>query len=739
MTKNKIILSLFLAFTISVVYPQALTLKKANAHFGKLEYKDAAQLYVSALSKDPNLNLAVHNLATCYLKLNDIKNAEKWYAKAVTLNDAKPNEYLEFAEILKQNSKYEESKKWFDKYSSATGNTKRSNRLYESNEELKDYYTDSASFEITLAKELSSAGSDFSPYYYKDGLLYVSERDHDKFSTSEFLWDKSHYLDLYYSEFDNKAKPSFKKESPFHSKLNTKYHEGPLAMNKEQTFMVFTRNNYFQNKVRLSNDGVNKLKLFYNELNNGKWSSAKDFPYNNDQYSCGHPALTADGKTMYFVSDMPGGIGGTDIWKSSFTNSTWTKPVNLGEKINTEGNEMFPTLIKDSVFYFASNGLGGLGGLDVFSVPYNNGSFSTPKNIGYPINSNMDDFGLIFSPENESGFFSSNRPNKDGGSDDIYSFKTKGYYLTILLIDENTKLPLSKGVVTYTLSNKTYAIVTDDMGKYKIKVRPETDYNLASLYPKYSNATSTISTKGSSAKKNLDLVIPMRPMEYKLIATVTDAKTKQFINEAEIKILDDLNNKTVFINEKTNVQGSVTKMLLGKTKGDKIKFEIILKKENYLSKTEIFEIELANEPTIQIPINLLALDPISIGTIVGKLIDIKPIYFDLDKSLIRPDAAIELDKMVTVLMENPTIVIELGSHTDCRASASYNMSLSDRRAKASAAYIISKGIDKKRVFGKGYGESKLMNKCACEGKVEVPCSEEEHQLNRRTEFKIVKM
>ena len=180
-------------------------------------------------------------------------------------------------------------------------------------------------------------------------------------------------------------------------------------------------------------------------------------------------------------------------------------------------------------------------------------------------------------------------------------------------------------------------------------------------------------------------------------------------------------------------------MLSGKIKGDKIKFEIFLNKEKYLAKTEKFDVVLDNDPIIQIPVELLQLNPISVGTEIGKLVDIKPIYFDLDKAIIRVDAASELDKMVTVMKENPAIVIELGSHNDCRASASYNKNLSSKRAKASAAYIISKGIDKKRIFGKGYGESKLINDCACEGKKESSCAEEEHQLNRRTEFKIVKM
>jgi outer membrane protein OmpA-like peptidoglycan-associated protein len=259
------------------------------------------------------------------------------------------------------------------------------------------------------------------------------------------------------------------------------------------------------------------------------------------------------------------------------------------------------------------------------------------------------------------------------------------------------------------------------------------------MYPKYIDARSQISVKDKNAKKNLELLIPMSLTDYKLIATVTDSKTKKYISGVSIKLFDVITDRSVFIDGKTDEQGSVSKMLSGKTIGDKIKFEITLKKEKYLSKTEYFEIVLGDEPIIQIPLKLLEIDEVSVGTDIGKIIDINPIYFDLDKAIIRGDAAKELDKMVKVMQENPLIIVELGSHTDCRATAKYNLNLSDRRAKASAAYIISKGIDKKRIYGKGYGESKLINNCACEGSIASPCSEEEHQLNRRTEFRIVKM
>ncbi len=718
------------------VFAQGMALQKANKHYDSYEYKDAADFYELALKKEENVN-ATRNLAYCYWKLNDMKQAEKWLAKAVGLKDAKAEDYLYYAQTLESNKKYEQAKKWFDKYNSVSVNDKRGKRFSESLSNLNEFYVDSGNYKVVFVKGLNTGGSDFSPVFYKNGITYVSERNHDKFSTSSFQWDQSHYLDLYYAEFEDKDFILFKKEEPLNKKLNTKYHEGPFAMNRDQTFMVFTRNNYYQKKVALSNDGVNKLMLFYNEYKDDKWMAEENFPYNNDNYSCGHPALTADGKTMYFVSDMPGSLGGTDIWISRLENSKWTKPENAGPVINTEGNEMFPTLIKDSVLYFASNGQGGLGGLDVFAIPFNSGKLGTVKNIGAPINSSRDDFGIIYDPKTETGYFSSNRENKDGGSDDIYFFKVTGYFIDGIVIDEVTKEPISSSTVKVKDSNgKLIEIATDSEGRFRIKSQANTYYGFVSSHKKYLNGNSSISSKGANAKKNLNVIIPMNRLHYRLVALVHDNKTKALLPEVNIALHDKILNEEIFVSGKTNQQGSITKMLIEKSKGDKIDFRIELEKHGYLKKSDAFELVLGDDSIIKIP---LGLDEVALGVDIGKLININPIYFDLDKSKIRPDAAIELDKIVTAMKDNPSIVIELGSHTDCRATARYNMNLSDKRAKSSATYIISKGIGKTRIYGKGYGESKLVNGCACEGPVKPSCSEEEHQMNRRTEFKIVKI
>lgn len=402
------------------IHSQSLAIQRANKHYSNLEYKDAAEYYESALKKDANNESATRNLAYCYLKLNNMPMAEYWFNKVVKSTVTTPDDILNYAETLEENNKYAEAKIWFEKYNKMVGSDKRGKNYLETLSHLNNYYSDSANYKVRPVSFLNTSAAEFSPCFYNNGLLYVTERNKDKFSTSSFMWDKSHFLDLYFSEIDSSGNVIEGKSDQFSNKLNTKYHEGPVALNKEQNFIVFTRNNYFHHKVTLSKDGVNKLMLFYSQFKDGKWQSPENFPFNNNNYSCGHPALNCTGKIMFFASDMPGSIGGTDIWFSKFENGIWTEPINAGKNINTEGNELFPTIVNDSIFYYASNGLGGLGGLDIFSTAFNNGNLGSPKNMGYPINSTHDDFSLIYNPQSETGYFSSGRENKNGGNDDIY-------------------------------------------------------------------------------------------------------------------------------------------------------------------------------------------------------------------------------------------------------------------------------------------------------------------------------
>lgn len=503
--------------------------------------------------------------------------------------------------------------------------------------------------------------------------------------------------------------------------------------------MIFTRDNYYKGKLKASKNGTTKLNLYYAERDSvsDQWGDPQPLPFNNDEYSVGHPAISEDGLTLYFVSDMPGGKGGTDIYKSEMKDGNWGEPVNLGEPINTEGNEMFPFLNHDEELFFASNGQPGLGGLDIYVIDV----IKNKKviNLGAPINSNLDDFGLII--DKKEGYFSSNR---DGGKnhDDIYSFTAERPFLTNYLAsgtvyDKTSKAILDNAVVklydeggnlldsTYSDKNGKYAFTVDTGKKYSIKADKE-DYFPTEL------SFKTLNSEEGLWENDLYL---NSDYGFQLIGEVVLKGTEEAVPGVQVKITDNFTGKDILTAQTDNAGGFVNP-LEDKKPGDRVSYQIQLQKDGYLGKNFVFN-HLLKEPG---PIYLkefvdLSMDKIEVGTDIGKLVDLKPIYFDLGKSNIRKDAALELDKVVKVMKENPTLQIELGAHTDSRGSAVSNEKLSDKRAKASAAYIISQGIDASRITGKGYGESQLINECA-DG---VKCSEEQHQNNRRTEFKVVKM
>jgi outer membrane protein OmpA-like peptidoglycan-associated protein len=439
---------------------------------------------------------------------------------------------------------------------------------------------------------------------------------------------------------------------------------------------------------------------------------------------------------MYFVSDMPGGLGQTDLYLSENVNGQWQKPENLGQAINTEGREMFPYVHEDGTLFFSTDGRAGLGGLDLyFTVPAMDAYFE-PQSLGYPINSNYDDFGFALNDDVKTGYFSSNRAGGKG-KDDIYFFRSKeplmGVTLSGIVYDESNKELVPNATVYLLDKNKLVIDSTKVNAKaeYSFVINdPSKEYFVGAKEPvKYYDRLIPVGKLQTGDNKKEIGLFP----KYKLIDQITDAKTNTGIEGVKTTFIDKATNQPKTYT--TDATGTFTDIIKGKKPGDKLQFSIKYEKEGYVTVEKEYNITLDMNTVIDLKEKLQKLE---IGADIAKIIQINPIYFDLAKSNIRPDAAKELDKIVKVMQENPTMTIELGSHTDCRSSKAYNMSLSDKRAKASAAYIVSKGITKNRIVGKGYGESKLINGCECEGKVVSTCSEEEHQANRRTEFLITK-
>jgi len=716
--------------------------RHADSLFDNYLYTDAIRSYEAIHKKDAHV---WRRLAESYKLTGDNKQSEKYYTLLISSGKATAADRLQYTQVLKMNGKYEEAIQQMSTYDQQVSGDKRVVSHTIKPDYYKELLTDNGQFAISSLKN-NSVESDFSATYYKDRIVFVSTRHRAAAVEYNYNWNKKNFLNLYTAQPKKGSKNRWKKIRYLKAKgkLNKRFHEGPATFNASGDLMILTRNRYTSRK-ELNSGKERVLELWYSTKNKkGKWGAPQPMVFNNKEYSVGHPALTPDGKTLYFVSDMPGGRGETDIYISTMQNDgTWSAPVNAGENVNTEGKEMFPFYHHKGMLFFASDGHAGLGGLDVFIAGVSNGKTGKPKNVGAPVNTSADDFAFVLDSAMTRGYFSSNREGGKG-SDDIYTYDLlKPFKLTKKLEgytrERNTLQPLSGvAVKLYDKSGNVIAETNADAnGYYSFETEPDAEYRLEGTQPDYTGDSKQVAMTGDEQTVQQDLLLEKIP-NISLSIFVSDLKSGAPISGAKITLREKATGKETVI--LTDASGSWKQGLEGKKINDQLSYSITVEKEGYLSKMADFNHTIVREGEIKVHENLdLRLGRLEIGGDIGKLIDIRPIYFDLGKYAIRKDAAVELDKIVSIMQQYPGLVIELGSHTDCRGSIASNERLSDKRAKSSAAYIIGKGISKDRIYGKGYGESKLVNGCGCEGTQKSTCSEEEHQQNRRTEFIIVKM
>jgi len=685
--------------------------KTAKSDYESLKYGPAIRALELVLKVHPEYTQAVAMLADSYRNIQDYKDAVIWYGKLTSIPNItiKPEWALHYAEVLANVGQYKKSGEWYTKYSAMDKKDNRADgfaKLYAGN--MAELYVHQNEWKIQYLN-MNTAASEFSPTYYKNGLMFTSNRKGKGIGSHVFEWDETPFTDLYYiknlSEIKGinldsirevlriRLKDSGKKlykendddtyptsndtkivgsyiikmlkdtvgdylstlidVEPMPGKINSTYHDGPTAMLPDGS-ILFNRNNYYHGKYAKSNEGINKLKLFTAKAPD--YTDIDPFPYNNDQYSVGHPTLNKAGTLLIFASDMPGGSGASDLYysKRATVKDAWGKPVNMGKEINTEGNELFPTLYQDSILYFSTNGRPGFGGLDIFKVTLNGTQpINKPTNIGAPVNSSVDDFGLIRSEDGTSGFFSSNRK----GSDDIYGFTYHPFRIRLkgLVVDADSGQPLSNSMVAVKPEGKSF-FQTGVAGTFDRPLATDINYTITATKDDYSGTDGVVSTKGITSDTTLTIVLKLRAkVELKAIAQTKIAPTPVIIKQLDCDTL-------------------------------------------------------------------------------RKLVAVKKIYWDLDKSFVRPDAEPELQYLMAVLSTHPELDVTLASHCDSRASGPYNIALSMRRSVSAKAYLLAHGVDVKRIKIEYYGKSRLTNKCA-DG---VPCSEADQQLNRRTEFILTK-
>lgn len=619
---------------------------RAKQKYDGYNYSEAIPMYLELVDVKKPLMADIEKLAYSYYKINDYEAAENWFSRLVSYPESSTENLVTYGLVLKSALKYKEAKKVFETYLGKTGDNKKvANDLMGCDSAIVWLASPTAHL-IHNEPLVNTSLSEFSVFPFTNKIFYTGEPDAGVYKRV-YGRTGNPFLRIYTADRAANGTLSFPliDRSVYN---NADYHVGPVISNKAGNTLFVSRTYMGKKDAEVEIKGkrkfrTNNIELYIYTANHGEWEE-KPFPYNNvKEYSLGHACLSNDEQTLYFTSNMPGGIGGTDIWYcEKQTDNTWGKPQNAGNGINTEGDEMFPEMGTDGILYYSSDGLPGMGGLDIFAAQGSGKHWNKPLNMHYPINSAADDFAFVnLSPPGStavSGYLSSNRTGGKGG-DDIYSFNLEKPKIILALkgktFDKSTGTLLPLTNVTLITSNRTVVAkqLTADPAKFFFLLDKNTEYTVLGQKVKYYSDSARISTMG-------------------------------------------------------------------------------------ITKSDTLEVNLFLKPLF----------------VVGTKIEIRDIHYDFDKANIRADAAKILDETVRMMRDNPTLEIEMGSHTDSRGIDIYNLDLSQRRAQSVINYLASRGIARSRMTAKGYGETELLNRC----KNGIKCSPAEHQANRRTEFKIIK-
>jgi peptidoglycan-associated lipoprotein len=632
-------------------YGQSAKIKKAYEEFNAGHYSSAADMlrsaYRTANGKEEQAEV-LFKMGECYRLINDPARAESWYVKAVAKGYQDPVIHLHLGEVKKMTQKYADAKEEFKKYKEKAPGDRRADDGIKSCDIALSWIESGNGYLVENMKFFNSRQNDFSPAYAADDyatVYFTSSRDAATGKNVNAVTGEK-FSDIFMSKVDRKN--VWSQPVPIEGDINTEFDEGMCSFTPDFTAMYFTR-------CRNSTNNAWGCQILSAQLVNGKWTREKVVEIAGDSVVIAHPAIAPDELTLYFVSDMPGGQGGKDVWKVTRGSSTdnWGKPENLGATINTSNDEMFPYVHPDGTLYFSSNGHVGLGGLDIFKARDENGQW-TVENMGYPVNSPADDFGITFQSETERGFFSSSRTTR--GDDDIYAFSLPPLAFTLVGVvkDEKTEQPLPGSNVKIISSDGiTNEMPAGNDGSFKVTLKSGTDYVFIASKPGYLNGKERETTKGLDRSKDFR-------------------------------------------------------------------------------------------------INILL-------TSIARPIEIPNIFYDFAKWDLRPESMVSLDKLVETLNDNPTITIELGSHTDSRGTDADNQVLSQKRAQSVVDYLIEKGIARDRLTAKGYGEGtpKVVDEqmaaqypflrngvTLTETYINsLPTRDDQeiaHQFNRRTEFRVLR-
>ncbi len=764
------ILFLFLFIVKTPCFPQTSTnLKKADELYQRLNYSAALELYENT---EPSLAVMEH-MANSYRLNHDTENAEKWYARIVA-ETTDPLNYLHYAHALQSNGNLERAKEFYLKYSEATTSPSDDRGRYMATAIDRLAMTDNGEVLVKNASKVNSEKLDFSPVFYGNGIVFASTRTPEKIlGSNKDNWTGDGYSNLYFAEYQ--VDGSLSKPMEFSAGLASKYHEGPLAFFPEGEEMLFTKN--ISRKVE--EGGKERFLKIAKAVKEGRqWLRAGEIDLGDGNWNDAHPSLSADGKHLYFASDRPGGYGGMDLYVVRYSSGTYSFPINLGPEINTPGNEVFPFIYADGTLYFASDGWGGFGGLDIFhSQPDAEGFWQQAANLGLPINSKKDDFGYVLDVTGTNGFFTSAREG-GMGKDDIYQFTLPAPQsntishlpnTTVCILDEMTGERIA-GASISVFSKTTDGSFIGYEKDYMVKLVASGtagSYDRQRIEPDpfgYGNVINGIYETNKNGQTDLYLD---HSKTYLLVAKMPDYELAniQFSPSSNEECFSlkpsnciNLAGKVSSKQHQQTIAGAAVTLInlcTGKqedTASDEFgnysfclqrgcDFIVKAAKTDFVEENALVSTINAADGAVNRDLQLTPAIGNSLASSTapadlfaeGVLIELENIYYDYGQSDIRPDAAKELDEVAQFLSRHPTLSVELRSHTDSRGDDDFNRALSLKRAETTVAYLVQKGINESRLTAIGLGEDQLLNNCD-DG---IECPDAAHQVNRRTEIKLI--
>ncbi|WP_400072210.1 OmpA family protein [Zobellia russellii] len=708
---------LFIWFILGLTLPTygQQELKRADTYFERAYYSDAIPLYEQLLPRNKSSKL-IKNLADSYYHTFVMKAAARWYGYLISNYGSNVDESYHFKlnQSLKAIGEYEKAKNVLVDFYTEQAQNDKTTQIENNYTYIENVGAIGERFNIENLN-INTTTSEFGAARIDSNLVYSASRKRSSGLPKLYRWNNENYLDLYTHPI-KEIRAGDSLSTPLSSVINSKMHEGTFAITKDRKTIYFTRNS----KKKTEEDKISNLKIYRADFVDGEWKNIITLPFNSDDFSTEHPALSPDETKLYFSSDREGGFGSFDLYSVTIQkDGFFGTPVNLGKTINTDKKEQFPFLDNQGNLYFASNGHPGFGLLDVFISKENNGDFGKPNNLGLPVNSGYDDFSLSLDSNGNTGYFSSNRPGGKG-SDDIYSFaETKPLliegckqFLAGILTDKTTRIPLPNATIELldANGNRLEMITTSTDASFKFQIECSQEYLIKARKEGYEdNSKSVVSDTERNAIKDGSLTLfsvaereaqkakelLAKKEEAEKLALVQEAKRKEREKATEIERIQK--EKEVALQEKATQEKEEIERLK--------KIETAIAKEDAIVKE--------NERII---------------------IKTEEIHFDYSLWYVRREARERLSKVVAIMKNNPGMVIEIGTHTDIRGNSEYNRNLSQKRADSAKEFMVKNGIEEKRIIAKGYGESQPIVKC----ETEESCSEEDHEWNRRCELVVVK-